>query len=282
LNEQFNFDVSVDNYAVVGNPISHSKSPLIHALFAEQTGQSIYYQAIEVATDCFQQTLEQFQQAGGKGLNITVPFKGEAYASCTQLTSRARQAKSVNTLWFDASGQRCGDTTDGTGLVNDLLNNLHIDLQGISVLILGAGGAVRGILEAICQCRPTSVVIANRTLQRAQDLVDDYQGDIELTVSSFEDLAGKQFKLIINGTSTSLAGDIPPLPDKILAAHGVCYDLMYSNEPTPFVKWGQKQDAMLSVDGLGMLVEQAAEAFYIWRGIRPETAPVIEALRAGS
>ena len=278
MSGRFSLNLSADNYAVMGNPIRHSKSPAIHALFAEQTGQSIFYQAIEVAPDGFRQALDSFYNEGGKGLNITAPLKGAAHDCCDQLTHIAAQAKSVNTIRFDASGSRLGDTTDGIGLLNDLSNN-DIRLNKRSILILGAGGAVRGIIGSIYECRPKRIIIANRTGSRAQDLADDYQGGIEVGVSTFEGLEGGQFDLIINGTSAGLAGEIPQLPEKILEPGGCCYDLMYSDKATPFVKWGRRHGASLSIDGLGMLVEQAAESFRIWRGLRPETRPVIQTLR---
>lgn len=280
LSKRFNLDLSADNYAVMGNPVGHSKSPLIHALFARQTNQSIYYQAIAVATDGFQQALDAFYREGGKGLSITVPFKQLAYAGCDHLTELAKQAKSVNTIRFDESGNRFGDTTDGIGLINDLTTNNGLDLHDLSILILGAGGAVRGIIGSICQCQPGRIVIANRTFSRARELADDYQGDTQVHASALEDLGGERFQMIINGTSAGLAGEIPRLSDHILEPGGYCYDLMYADEPTPFVIWGRQHGAALSLDGLGMLVEQAAEAFRVWRGVKPETKPVIQTLRS--
>lgn len=280
LSKRFNLDLSADNYAVMGNPVGHSKSPLIHTLFARQTNQSIHYQAIAVATDGFQQALDAFYREGGKGLSITVPFKQLAYAGCDHLTELAKQAKSVNTIRFDESGNRFGDTTDGIGLINDLTTNNGLDLHDLSILILGAGGAVRGIIGSICQCQPGRIVIANRTFSRARELADDYQGDTQVHASALEDLGGERFQMIINGTSAGLAGEIPRLSDHILEPGGYCYDLMYADEPTPFVIWGRQHGAALSLDGLGMLVEQAAEAFRIWRGVKPETKPVIQTLRS--
>jgi len=280
LSKRFNLDLLVDNYAVMGNPVGHSKSPVIHALFARQTNQSICYKAIAVATDDFQQALDAFYREGGKGLSITVPFKQPAYASCDHLTELAKRAKSVNTIWFDESGNRFGDTTDGVGLINDLTTNNGINLHDLSILILGAGGAVRGIIGSIYQCRPGRIVIANRTFSRARELADEYQGDTRVRASTFEDLDDERFQLIINGTSAGLAGEMPRLSDHILEPGGYCYDLMYADEPTPFVVWGRQHGAALSIDGLGMLVEQAAEAFRIWRGVKPETQSVIQTLRS--
>jgi shikimate dehydrogenase len=266
-----------DTYAVFGNPIGHSLSPKIHAAFARQTGQVLDYRAQLVPVDGFAQALDEFQQAGGKGLNVTVPFKQNAWAAMDQRSARAQQAGAVNTIWFGEDGQRIGDNTDGVGLVRDLTQNLGWPLAGRTVLILGAGGAVRGVLPPLLAAGPARVVIANRTVARAEELVAIFRQPM-LSASAYPALAGQHFDLLINGTSAGLQGESPPLPEDIFAPGGQAYDMLYGQ--TVFVAWAQERGAR-TADGLGMLVEQAAEAFYSWRGVRPETAPVIRALREG-
>lgn len=263
----------------MGNPIAHSKSPKIHSAFAQQIGQQIHYQAILVDQDEFDSALDAFQKQGGKGLNITVPFKEDACKAAESLTARAERACAVNTLWFDKGGKRCGDTTDGIGLVRDLTVNHNISLAGKELLILGAGGAVRGILDPLFDQNPARIVIANRTISRAEELAASFSDRGELIAVDYDYLKGQRFDLIINGTSASLQGTIPPLPDDVLRTGACCYDMMYASMDTPFVTWAKKHNATHALDGTGMLVEQAAESFYIWRGVRPETGPVIEMLR---
>lgn len=267
-----------DRYAVFGNPINHSKSPHIHRHFAEQTGQSMTYTKQLVAEDAFAQSATDFFQQGGKGLNVTVPFKQNAFDLAQQLTPRAQRAGAVNTLALQADGSILGDNTDGIGMVHDM-HNLGWDLHNKRVLILGAGGAVRGILQPLIEQEPQQVVIANRTLAKAQQLATAFHDLADINAVAYEDLAGQQFDLIINATSASLNGDLPPLPDDLLAEGACCYDLMYGAEPTVFLNWAQEQGAQHLADGLGMLVGQAAEAFYLWRRIRPEVVPVITAMR---
>ncbi|MDD2816986.1 MAG: shikimate dehydrogenase [Thiotrichaceae bacterium] len=271
----------MDRYAVFGNPIAHSKSPKIHSLFAKQTAQNLSYEAILAATEtgAFEKAVLAFQAAGGKGLNVTVPFKQAAWALATQRTPRAERAGAVNTLWFDEKGACCGDNTDGVGLVRDLLENHKIILENQRVLILGAGGAVRGILEPILAERPSACVIANRTLSKAQELVKLFP-ERRLHACEYAALAGQNFDVVINGTSASLQGEVPPLPENLFSLSSWAYDLMYAATATPFMTWAQTAGAGEVRDGLGMLVEQAAEAFYLWRGVRPETASVIAQLRA--
>ncbi|NOQ35008.1 MAG: shikimate dehydrogenase [Methylococcaceae bacterium] len=268
--------MTTDNYAVFGQPIKHSKSPKIHQLFAKQTGQVLDYRAEEVGADIFNTTANYFFAKGGKGLNCTVPLKELAYQFADQLTERAEFAKAVNTLALQKDGSILGDNTDGCGLVTDLTVNHQIKLKNTRLLILGAGGATRGIISPIMQQSPTQLVIANRTIAKAIGLAAEFQslGD-SIKGCGFEGLAGMQFDLILNATSASLSNELPPLPKNLLAENGCCYDLAYGNEPTAFVRWGIENNALKSVDGLGMLVEQAAEAFYIWRGIRPDTQAVI-------
>ncbi len=268
----------IDRYAVFGHPIKHSKSPRIHRLFAEQTGQTLEYTAQEVPAEQFETTVARFFAEGGKGLNCTVPLKELAWNYASHKTERAQLSKAVNTLALQPDGSILGDNTDGIGLVTDLTANHGIALSGIRILILGAGGASRGIILPILEQSPQSLVIANRTMDKAIKLAAEFHGKGSITGCGFDDLEDRQFDLILNATSASLSGQLPPLPTGLLAAGGNCYDLAYGNEPTAFVRWGRGNHAAKSLDGLGMLVEQAAEAFFIWRGVRPETRPVIELL----
>ncbi len=269
----------MDRYAVMGNPVSHSLSPRIHRMFAEQTGQSLAYEAIAVPRDGFAAAVRAFQEAGGRGLNVTLPFKEEAYALSNRCTARAERAGAVNTLSCRRDGSLSGDNTDGAGLVRDLTANQGIELEDSAVLILGAGGAVRGVLGPLLEAGPLRTVIANRTPQKAAALAGHFAplGAVEGT--DFDSLAGRRFDLLINGTSAGLAGAVPPLPDKLLRPGAVCYDMVYGPAADPFLAWARAQGARVVLDGLGMLVEQAAESFHIWRHVRPRTAPVMQALR---
>lgn len=268
-----------DRYAVFGNPVEHSKSPLIHQAFAVQTGEAIEYSKQLVELDKFDHAADTFFAEGGKGLNITVPFKQEAYSYAARLTARARHAGAVNTLAMQDDGTILGDNTDGIGMVRDMLANLGWQIKGKKVLILGAGGAVRGILEPLLVQLPQHVVIANRTLSKALQLAKGFAEMGYLLGCDYEMLKGQQFDLIINGTSASLAAQLPPLPDGLLAAQACCYDMMYAAQPTVFLVWAKQQGAASVADGLGMLVEQAAESFRLWRGVSPNTAPVIAGIR---
>ncbi|HEX5514046.1 MAG TPA: shikimate dehydrogenase [Gammaproteobacteria bacterium] len=269
----------MDRYAVMGNPVAHSKSPQIHALFAEQCGQQLSYEKLLVPLDGFAAALDAFQASGGKGCNITLPFKEQAWALADLRSERAEAAGAVNTFLFDAQGRRYGDNTDGVGLVRDLRDNHHTRLTGSRVLVLGAGGAVHGLLPTLLQEHPAEVVIANRTLSRAQQLAALFAGAVPVRAVSFTHVAGEApFQVVINGTSTGLSGEVPPLPPAVVTGT-VCYDMLYGDTPTPFLQWAARHNAARTIDGLGMLVEQAAEAFFLWRGVRPATAPVIEALR---
>ena len=269
---------TTDVYAVFGNPISHSKSPLLQMAFAEQTQQNITYTAECVEIDAFAAAADRFFAGGGKGLNITVPFKIDAFHYAKKLTERAERAGAVNTLFQDPSGAIVGDNTDGIGLVNDINNNLAWTIKNKTVLILGAGGAVRGILEPLINEQPTSITIANRTLSTAGALAVDFSDIYEIATSSFTDL-NDQYDIIINGTSASLSGDLPPLPSTLLTKRSCCYDMMYSKDPTAFLVWCQQQGCCQFSDGLGMLVCQGAESFFIWRQVKPELAPVITQIR---
>lgn len=267
-----------DLYAVVGNPIGHSKSPVIHNSFAEQTGEDLFYKAILAPLDGFDAEVKRFMAHGGQGLNVTVPFKENAYRLADELTPRARRARAVNTLKRLENGRLLADNTDGAGLVRDLTVNNGVAIKGKRVLLLGAGGAVRGVLQPLLEQQPTEIVIANRTISKAEDLASDFSDLGQLSGQGFADLEGV-FDIIINGTSASLAGELPPLPDGLLNAKTVCYDMMYSTQTTVFNAWATRQGALKAIDGLGMLVEQAAEAFTLWRGVRPDTTRVMLELR---
>ena len=270
----------IEHYAVFGHPIDHSQSPKIHQLFAEQTGQvDMDYTARDVPAEQFEAALKHFFNNGGKGINCTVPLKELAWRQLEQCSPRASFAQSVNTIKLQADGCLYGDNTDGSGLVRDLTENLGIQLHKQSVLVLGAGGATRGILAPLLALQPSDLVVANRTVSKAVALSQAFSELGAISACGFADLRGKSFDLILNATAASLSGELPPLPEHVLSEGGCCYDLAYSNKPTPFVLWGQQQQAAVSIDGLGMLVEQAAEAFLLWRGVRPETAPVINLYR---
>lgn len=268
-----------DRYAVMGNPIGHSKSPQIHAQFAVQTGQRLSYEAMLVELGEFPAAVAAFHVAGGKGLNITVPFKQEAWQLAQIRTPRAERAGAVNTLWWNEQGKLSGDTTDGVGLVYDLRNNHGLSLAGLRILLLGAGGAARGVVEPLLAEQPQELVIANRTAAKATDLVTLFHPLGPVSSCDFGALSTGQFDLVINATAAGLSGAVPPIPNTVFAKHAWAYDMMYASEPTAFVSWALQAGAAQARDGLGMLVEQAAEAFWIWRGIRPETGPVIEQLR---
>lgn len=265
-----------DKYAVIGNPVAHSKSPLIHRLFAEQTGQDISYEAIEAPLDGFTATVERLRAAGYKGCNVTVPFKFEAFKMCSRHTGRAREARAANTLLF-RDGEIWGDNTDGAGLINDIEKNIGFRLMFKDALLMGAGGAAAGVIWPLFNAG-VGVVIANRTVDKAQELAADFEGAGTVFAKSYAELAGRRFDLVINATSSSLAGDLPPLPGGLFKPGALAYDMMYGRD-TPFLQFARAQHAALVSDGLGMLVEQAAEAFYKWREVRPDTKPVLAMLR---
>ena len=272
----------MDRYAVIGNPIAHSKSPQIHAAFAAQTGQRLSYEALLGPLDGFVATVEAFARNGGRGLNVTVPFKLEAHALARTLSPRAKAAGAVNTLRFDAEGIY-GDNTDGAGLVRDLMHNLGHPLTGTRLLLLGAGGAARGAVLPLLAEQPGALVIANRTVSRASELVERFTahaGDTALSGCGFSDLAGQSFDLVINATASSLSDQAPELPAGVYSPQSLAYDMMYGRGDTAFLAAARKAGAARLADGLGMLVEQAAESFLLWRGVRPLTAPVLAALRS--
>jgi shikimate dehydrogenase len=260
-----------DRYAVIGNPVAHSKSPEIHAAFARATGQDIAYGRLESPLDGFAATVDHFRAGGGKGANVTLPFKHEAFRLCTQVTERARVAQAVNTMRFDDS---FGDNTDGVGLVRDLEEHVGTKLGASRVALLGAGGAAQGVVGALLESGVARLVIANRTVRKARELAARFAG---VTACGYEDLAGERFDLLINATSAGLAGEAPPVPPHVLKSARLAYDMVYGRE-TPFLA-AARHAGVRAIDGLGMLVEQAAESFFVWRGVRPATRPVLERLR---
>ena len=262
-----------DRYAVFGHPVAHSKSPQIHAAFAHQTGQDMTYEAILAPLDGFADSVAQFVATGGRGANVTVPFKEEAFKLAARLSPRAQRAGAVNTLSFEDKNI-LGDNTDGAGLVADLTHNLKRTIAGKRILLLGAGGAARGVIEPLLEQHPAALVIANRTVSRAQELSELFGRGV--TACSFE-AADTPYDVVINATAASLAGELPPLSPRIFAPDSLAYDMMYGRD-TPFLDFARAQSAA-TADGLGMLVEQAAEAFFVWRGVRPDTTPVIAAMR---
>jgi shikimate dehydrogenase len=268
-----------DRYGVIGNPIAHSKSPSIHAGFAAQTAQNLTYERILAPLDGFAATVRNFITEGGKGLNVTVPFKLEAHALADELTERARMAGAVNTLKF-SGGRIIGDNTDGVGLVTDIQINAAVALQGKRVLLLGAGGAARGAILPLLQAQPASLTLANRSEVKAQALAHAFAACGHIDVAQFAALQGV-FDVVINATSASLGNEVPPVPANIFSTRTLAYDMMYANEPTVFLQFANAQGAAIR-DGLGMLIEQAAEAFFVWRGVRPDTTKAFSDLRAAN
>jgi shikimate dehydrogenase len=268
-----------DLYCVFGNPIAHSRSPAIHAAFAGATGQDLIYEARLAAIDGFLPAVSAFIAAGGKGANVTVPFKEEAYRLATRLSDRAARAGAVNTLAFNGS-EIFGDNTDGAGLVRDITHNLGFSLAGKRILLLGAGGASRGVIAPLLAEKPASLFIANRSADKAAVLAHAFADIGMVNAGSFSEAAGKSFDLVINATSASLSGESLPLPPGIFAPGCLAYDMMYGKGETPFLALAQEQGAAMRADGLGMLAEQAAEAFFVWRGVRPDTRLVLADLRA--
>ena len=272
----------MDRYAVMGNPISHSLSPLIHKAFANETNQLLDYSAMLVSEGEFPLEVSRFFDEGGKGLNVTVPFKQEARALSDELSSEAKLAGAVNTLLKDKAGKLQGYNTDGIGLIRDIKHNHKCIIEGKNILVAGAGGAARGILLPLLRERPKSICIANRTPNKAEELAALFSKYGDVTACGYEELSEKKANKvdwIINASSASLEGALPPVPDDILSKEAICYDLMYAQEETVFCQWAQQAGAIKVMNGLGMLVEQAAESFYIWRGVRPTTESVIMSLR---
>jgi len=267
--------------AVVGHPVSHSRSPQIHARFAAATGLAVDYTRIEAPLDGFIATLRAFADTGARGCNVTVPFKGEAFAACTRLSERARRAEAVNTIVFEADGW-FGDNTDGAGLVRDIELNAGVPLQGRRVLVLGAGGAAAGALDPLLSARPAALVVANRTPAKAQAMIERFAAgaarlDVPLSAAPLES-PGAGFDVLVNATAASLQADVPPLPTGTLRPGALALDMMYGAATLPFLRWARAQGA-IARDGLGMLVEQAAEAYFVWTGVRPSTFDVLTDLR---
>ena len=274
-----------DRYAVAGNPIAHSRSPLIHKQFAEQTGQAMVYERLLCPLDAFANTLNHFVQEGARGCNVTVPFKFEAFNMAARRTPRAELAQAANTLRFDpeAEGGWLADNTDGVGLVRDLTVNAGVRLAGARVLLLGAGGASAGVLGPLIEACPSEIVVANRTADKAQALVDRHaewaqQHDVTLLARSLNE-PGEAYDVFINGTAASLSGDGVPVGPEVLKPGSLALDMMYGPAAQAFLDWACQHGAVAR-DGLGMLVEQAAESFTLWRGVRPDTAPVLAHMRA--
>jgi len=269
------FPLMPDRYAVFGNPIAHSRSPLIHAAFATQTGQDMTYEAILAPLEGFVAAIDAFRAAGGRGGNVTVPFKEQAFQLC-EPSARAREAGAANTLWF-SEGRIHGDNTDGAGLIADLVGNLGFALAGKRVLLMGAGGAARGVLGPLLRAGIEGLVIANRTPEKAVALARQFAGSQAEPAGCAYDAVGQGFDLVINATAASLAGELPPLPEAVFASGALAYDMMYGRD-TPFLAFARARGCAVA-DGAGMLVEQAAEAFWLWRGVRPDTLPVLRLLR---
>jgi shikimate dehydrogenase len=271
-----------DRYAIIGNPIAQAKSPALQMAFAKQCGEDLEYGAILGPMDGFVAAVRQFQREGGLGMNITMPFKLEAFALADDLTPRAQAAGAVNMFTLNTDGTILGDNTDGFGITRDITHNLGRSFSGQRVLVLGAGGAVRGALLPFLAEKPAEIFIANRTAAKAIELAEqfgDHAGETKIGGGGFADIAGR-FDIIINGSASSMTGEVPPLPAGVWDADSLAYDMAYKKEPTAFVLAAQAAGVKQTADGLGMVVEQGAECFCLWRGIRPDTAPVIAALRA--
>lgn len=269
-----------DRYAVIGHPVGHSLSPRIHTRFAEQTGEELVYGLLEAPAEGFAGTAGEFFDAGGCGLNVTVPFKAEALAWADRASGRATVATAANTLTRTRAGIIEADNTDGVGLVRDLVRNLGLTLRGARLLLIGAGGAARGVLAPLLTERPAGLYIVNRTAERARELADAFTDHGPVAGGGFGDIGERTFDLVINASASSLGGAVPPIPAAVVARGGAVYDMMYGEPALPFLQWGRDSGAELVSDGLGMLVEQAAESFHVWRAVLPDTAPVLAELRA--
>jgi len=267
-------------YAVFGSPIIHSRSPEIHRAFARQTEQDLIYTKQEVTPEEFKQSCSEFFELGGSGLNITLPLKELAFNFVDKLSDRAKLAGAVNTIKLESDGQTLGDNTDGQGLVTDMLKNLQWQIEGRRVLIFGAGGAVRGVLGPLLAQKPHCIYIANRTEEKAITLANQFKSMGNVIAVNTSSIPHDIFDVIINGTSMSLQGEVPAISKDQITAQTCCYDMAYSTDPTSFLRWGASQGLTNLSDGLGMLVEQAAESFRIWRDVKPKTQDVINAFRS--
>lgn len=269
-----------DRYAVVGYPVEHSRSPMIHSLFARQTGENLSYELLPAEPENFETAVRGFAAAGGKGLNVTLPHKEAAFELANELGPEAQRARAVNTLTLRSTTRIRGDNTDGIGFLRDLTQNNAVSLAGKRVLILGAGGAARGILPPLLDAELDGLVLANRTVDRAKSLVELFDAGEHVSVCSFDSLSDQpSFDIVVNATSAGLKGESPPFPSSCLSSSSFCYDLTYSLQQTPFVQWANDHGAGRAVQGWGMLIEQAAESFSIWRGVRPDTAPLLRKLQ---
>ena len=267
-----------DRYALVGHPVEHSRSPLIHEIFARQTGENLTYELIDAEPRSFEVAVRSFAAAGGKGLNVTVPHKGAAFALVDEISDPANTARAVNTITI-VGGKLRGENTDGIGLVRDLVLNQSVTLPGRRVFVLGAGGAARGIVAALLAVHPAELVIANRTKSRADSLVRQFRTPAALRTAALDELESlAPFDLLINATSAGLTGPMPALPGSLVGPQSVAYDLVYGAHDSPFIEWARARGVARALKGWGMLVEQAAESFFIWRGVRPDTTPVLQQL----
>jgi shikimate dehydrogenase len=269
-----------DRYAVIGHPVNHSRSPFIHARFALQTSEAMLYTTIDAKPEEFESTVRQFFAGGGKGLNVTVPHKEAALLLAQELTPRAQRAGAINVLALREGGQLLGDNTDGAGLARDLLNNHRVTVAGRRLLLLGAGGAARGAIAPLLGLKPSGMTIVNRNVIRARELADRFSDMGQLRAIGYQDLGNEPYDLVINATAASLAGELPALPPGIVNIRSICYDMYYGRDETPFTRWALQRGCARAIMGLGMLVEQAAESFHLWRGVRPDTASVLSALTA--
>lgn len=267
-----------DQYGVIGHPVGHSWSPFIHGLFARQTGQSITYRLFDVPPADFRHRVLEFFGSGGRGLNVTVPHKLAAAELANDLTNSAERALAVNTLSMQEGNRLLGDNTDGAGLVRDLRENLKIAVAGRRVLLIGAGGAARGVLAPLLELQPAILVVANRTVDRALRLTTEFAELGPVDAQGFDEVGPPAFDLVINATSAGLAGELPQISADVIGAQTVCYDMSYGSKPTAFVRWAKEHGSRRAVQGWGMLVEQAAESFLVWRGVRPDTRSVLQAL----
>jgi len=274
--------IGIDRYALVGHPVQHSWSPFIHGMFAKQTGRDLQYRLIDAAPDDFERVVRQFFAEGGKGLNVTVPHKQAAAALVDELTPRAARAGAVNTIAWAATGGLLGDNTDGIGLVADLRDNIRTDIAGQRILVLGAGGATRGVLGPLLDAKPALLCVANRTEERATELAARFADTGPIVGCRYDAIPAGPYDLIVNATSASLTGEVPALPDHCMGPDTIAYDMAYAKEPTAFIRHATSRGVRRAYLGWGMLVEQAAEAYRVWRGTRPQTAQVLGLLAAGA